>query len=286
MVYLTELSLSLPHLPGHLENLRILQIGDLHSRRFGKKERMAQKILREGCDLLLGTGDLCHQVWLGNIFSLRTHSEPQCEVGIGRHGLVLYCYRKQALEVLQTFLRSVPGSPGCFLVRGNHDPAWLMEQAAGLGITILNNESRVISIPGRGLIQVAGVNGFGRLNADIPRLLLGLQESVFTFGLCHYPEMAESLAAAGIDLILSGHTHGGQFCLPCGKPILTHSRTGKDYFTGLSRIGSSYLYVTRGLGDSVLPIRLFCPHEIVRITLRKGPADQTHIQSFPVPSDG
>jgi len=282
MVYLTELSLFLPQLPDSLEDLRIFHIGDLHIRRFGNKERILYKTLQQGCDLFLGTGDLCHQIWLGNIFSKRTHSEPQCEVGIGRHGMVLYCYRKQALHVLQSLLQVFPNSPECCMTRGNHDPAWLMEQAEKLGVTILDNESRRIPIRGSGTVQIAGINGFGRTNADIPKMLLGLREGDFTIGLCHYPEMAESLALAGVDLILSGHTHGGQFCLPGGQPILTHSRTGRDYFTGLSLLGQSYLYVTRGLGDSVLPIRLFCPHEIVRIILRKGSTENTTISSQPL----
>jgi predicted MPP superfamily phosphohydrolase len=66
----------------------------------------------------------------------------------------------------------------------------------------------------------------------------------------------------GIDLILTGHTHGGQIRLPFYGPLATMTSIGKKYVSGLHRVGTTSLYVSRGVGTSVLPIRLFCPPEI------------------------
>jgi predicted MPP superfamily phosphohydrolase len=70
-----------------------------------------------------------------------------------------------------------------------------------------------------------------------------------------------------VDLILTGHTHGGQIRIPCWGPIVTMTSIGKNYSSGLHRFGKSVLYVSRGVGTSVLPIRLFCPPEITVFNL-------------------
>jgi predicted MPP superfamily phosphohydrolase len=69
-----------------------------------------------------------------------------------------------------------------------------------------------------------------------------------------------------VDLILTGHTHGGQIRIPFYGPITTMTSMGKRYDAGLHRLGTSVLYVSRGIGYSVLPLRLFCPPEITVFT--------------------
>ncbi len=79
--------------------------------------------------------------------------------------------------------------------------------------------------------------------------------------LSHTPDVVAYSPKA--KLILSGHTHGGQICLPTGIPIFVPSRFGTRYASGLHKVSSSYLYVSRGLGESyVLPMRTFCPREL------------------------
>jgi uncharacterized protein len=69
------------------------------------------------------------------------------------------------------------------------------------------------------------------------------------------------------DLILSGHTHGGQVCLPGGYPLITHDALPRAYASGVHRIGQSWLVVSRGMGFAQFCLRLFCPAETLEIRL-------------------
>ncbi len=98
--------------------------------------------------------------------------------------------------------------------------------------------------------------------AALPFLTAGAPDSAFSLLLCHSPETIEAAAAVGIDLMLSGHTHGGQLRLPLlGAP---HLRLGKKYrfISGLAQVGSTRLYVNQGLGTIYLPMRFLAPPEL------------------------
>lgn len=158
---------------------------------------------------------------------------------------------------------------GVFAIQGNHDPDEFMDALVELGVKVLANETQQLEVKG-GYLNLCGLRGHGRKTADIPTAVQGLDGESFSIAAIHYPEMAEAVAAAGVDLILAGHTHGGQICLPNGRAVITHSRTGLKYASGLERLGESYVYTCRGIGTTVVPLRIFCRPEIVRITLRRG----------------
>jgi uncharacterized protein len=80
------------------------------------------------------------------------------------------------------------------------------------------------------------------------QLLAQVPEKTFSILLCHYSDMVEEAAARGVDLYLSGHTHGGQIALPLYGAIITLSRHGKQYESGLYQVGGMDLYVNRGIG--------------------------------------
>jgi len=102
----------------------------------------------------------------------------------------------------------------------------------------------------------------------VPLLMRDVPNSCFTILLAHSPDYARWIDLRGIDLILSGHTHGGQIRLPfVGSPIAKIAM-GKKYAQGLHRIGQTWLYVNRGIGTILLPIRFFCPPEITVIKLK------------------
>ena len=269
MIRLNEVSLYYPELPDHLAGVRIVQVSDLHCRGYGSGEKRLAEVLGEGCDLVVNTGDNCYQFGVSNPFRRSTGDLGPVVAGWSRRGFVLPCKSEETLAVYRRLIGEVAGEFGSFAVQGNHDPDEFMESLAELGVTVLSNESRQIEING-GVMNLCGVRGHGRKTADIAATVADIEPGLFTIAVTHYPEMAEGLAAGGVDLTLAGHTHGGQVCLPGGRPVITHSRTGTKYASGLARVGGGYVYTSRGMGVTVLAVRAFCPAEIVRLTLRRG----------------
>ena len=160
---------------------------------------------------------------------------------------------------------------GTFATLGNHEH-WV----AGVGrlqaifdrhgIPLLQNEHRVIPTAG-GPFAVAGIDDLRSGRPDLEAALRGLAEGLPTILLSHRPEIFPRAAAAGVELTLSGHYHGGQvkLSLPGLDLSLAHLRT--PYPEGLFRIGHSHLYVSRGIGTTFTPVRLNAPPEITLLEL-------------------
>jgi len=102
----------------------------------------------------------------------------------------------------------------------------------------------------------------------VPRPASGHAVTVLLY---HVPDLMPQAAALGVDLFLTGHTHGGQWRLPCFGALLTSSRYWKRYEAGHYRQGRTHLYVSRGLGlegFGTPRARFFCPPELVAVTIR------------------
>lgn len=258
--------LYLPRLPEPLEGLRILLFGDLHSRGWGINEKQLYRAMRVGYDLLICAGDYSYPekfyFW---------ESEKSILKNQARYKRQRAMLEARAFVVLERLFKDFECPLGAWAVQGNHDTSDFMHKLGGLGINVLMNDSRVIQVAGGGQFNLCGLQCGRRAWADTCSTLTKLQPGLFTVAVCHYPEMAQGLAAANVDLILAGHTHGGQICLPGGRPLQTHSRTGKKYFSGREKIGNSVIYTSRGVGATFVPFRTFCPGEITLITLRSGP---------------
>ena len=277
-VVLEEITLYMPQLPDFMDGVRILQVGDLHTIGFGWNEEHLQAVIRQGCDMLIFTGDFCYQLGLGNPFY--SQDQEPAQPGLSWRGLVIAPQVDRSVRVCRELLEDFNCPFGVFAVQGNHDPDEFITKLVELGVTVLANKTTQIANSEGGRFNLCGVRCYGRKTIDIAEAVLNILPSLFSIAICHYPEMAGLLSGAGIDLILAGHTHGGQICLPGGIPLVTHSRTGKKYAVGLERINSSVIYTTRGLGYSILPIRIFCPPEITRITLRPGDHTRTNINTI------
>jgi uncharacterized protein len=159
-------------------------------------------------------------------------------------------------------------------VLGNHDSIRMAPSLEAMGIRMLFNECEAI-VRGDDRIYLAGVDDphFYRAD-DLEKATSEIPQNVFSVLLSHTPEIYDRAADAGFDLMLSGHTHGGQLCLPGGIPIRLEAKLPRSMAAGLWRYGEMVGYTTRGVGTSLLPVRLNCPPEITLHTLQRPKLDR------------
>jgi predicted MPP superfamily phosphohydrolase len=119
-------------------------------------------------------------------------------------------------------------------------------------------------------LHITGVDDVHRFHTEHAHAALEEAPDGFCIALVHSPEAAEA-AALRHRLYLTGHTHGGQICLPGGRPFATGMKRNQHLARGAWRHGDMVGYTSRGLGACVLPFRSYCPGEVVSVTLRKGP---------------
>lgn len=168
-------------------------------------------------------------------------------------------------------LRDLASREGTFFVTGNHeyfvpDPLSWLRELDRLGVQPLRNENTVIR-RGAAAFDLAGVNDIaGESHSEAPdfdRALSGLDSSRPTILLAHQPVLVGEAAARGVDLQLSGHTHGGQMW-----PFHYLVRAVQPSLAGLSTVDATQLYVTRGAGFWGPPVRIGAPPDITVLTLQ------------------
>jgi hypothetical protein len=162
---------------------------------------------------------------------------------------------------------------GAFAVLGNHDHrvgADAMGRALErCGITVLRNRHVRVARNGDDLV-VAGVDDVDYHRHDLARALRGISTGRPTILLSHNPAILPQAAACGVDLVLAGHTHGGQIDLPALRALARSPAVPLSFRRGWDQVGSTQIYVSRGIGTVVVPIRYRCPAEIP--VLRLEPA--------------
>jgi uncharacterized protein len=159
-----------------------------------------------------------------------------------------------------------------FAVLGNHDH-WVDARAVGHalrrhGYEVLDNAWTRIALRGAPF-TIVGVGDLVTRHADVARATAGLQGGAAPLVLAHAPKTAERLRDLGRPLLcLSGHTHGGQVNLPILTPLVMHGLAREPYLRGRYRLGDVQLYVSRGVGNSGLRVRVNAPPEVTLATLR------------------
>jgi uncharacterized protein len=149
-----------------------------------------------------------------------------------------------------------------FGVLGNHDTIRMLPGLEAVGIRMLQNECEVIQ-RGDQAIYLAGIDDAHYFRVDnIEKAASPIPDEAFAILLSHTPEIYRQAAHAGFDLLLSGHTHGGQICLPGGIPITLDSVLPRHMGAGAWRYGKMLGYTSVGAGSSVVPVRYNCPPEI------------------------
>ncbi|WP_298817694.1 metallophosphoesterase [Chloroflexus sp.] len=240
-LHLQAYTLHVANLPEGLNGLTIGQLSDLHLGHrysFVNAQRAIDHLLAAQPDLIALTGDL-----------VQTRS---------------------AIARLPEVLKRLHAPLGVYAVPGNHDYWEGMPHIAAIlrehGIHLLINRHRLIERNGARLL-IAGVDDHWDGQPDLNLALGGAPAHDFRLLLAHCPDIADEAAAAGFQLQLSGHTHGGHVRMP-GLGPLCLPRHGWRYDMGHFRVGAMHLFVSRGAGG--LPLRLGCPPEVSLLRLRGG----------------
>jgi predicted MPP superfamily phosphohydrolase len=231
-------------------DLRILQITDLHVERLTVREQnvleQAQKLKP---DIIVLTGDYFNSSYLEDPITFRE---------------------------TKTWLAQLQAPYGVYAVNGNVDSPFTMRDLfQGLdNIHVLDNEDFPIKLPG-GTIYLIGMTykvGPAFDNQVLPDLMTELPPDAYSLLLYHTSDLIRTADRLGINLYLSGHTHGGQIRLPFYGAIYTSAYYGKQYEMGEYQVGPTTLYVSRGIGmagDLIPRVRFLCPPELVLVDLGK-----------------
>jgi len=157
-----------------------------------------------------------------------------------------------------------------YAVLGNHDTIQMVPGLEAMGIRVLLNECETIVRKDQ-RIYLAGIDDAHFFRVDnIEKAALSIPRGEFSILLSHTPEVYRQAAHANFDLMLSGHTHGGQICLPGSIPIKLEAVLPRRMGAGPWQYRDMTGYTSVGAGSSVVPVRLNCPPEITLHHLRRG----------------
>ncbi len=236
-------------IPEAFHGFTILQISDLHDATFGKSQRDLLHII--ACakpSIVVFTGDLI---------------ERRCEEN------------KQGLVLMKELAKNYP----LYYVTGNHEESLsneeyqsLMESLQSVHVNILMNEGVVLTHNSSHLLLIGLRDALATPAADytgiIESVSMQYDEDMFTILLAHRPEFFTQYVNAKVDIVLSGHTHGGQIRFPyIGGIYAPNQGFFPRYIEGEYRKNQTTMFVNRGLGATVLPFRLFNPPDISVIHL-------------------
>jgi len=251
----TRLEIASPRLANPGTPLRIVHLSDLHGERTTRRERdLPALVAGLKPDLIVLTGDYLNASYTG---------DPRAVAD---------------LQALLAQLRAPGGVYGCLGTLEVDLPELMRPALVDAGVVLLEDQASELLIGGHRL-WLAGVRCTRDPAADGARLaglLPGAPPGALKVVLYHMPDLLPEAAALGVDLVLSGHTHGGQWRLPGFGALLTNSRYGKRYEAGHYRQGETHMVVSRGLGMEGFGMpraRFFCPPEVVLITLSAGGTD-------------
>ncbi len=227
-------------LPPSAEGLTILQISDLHSGRLLDLNREVAGLLQSlPGDLLIITGDF------------------------RRGGSTAADAVEGARVAVSTVLPRMP----VFAVQGNNDYSDTMRGIRKLGIRVLDNKAVRI----RPQVWLVGWNPYVRDHPKLETLLHPIPPEDAIILASHTPDVILEPGSSRARLILAGHTHGGQIRIPGIRPLFLLTRIKSRYYSGLYGLDDQFLNINRGIGTSIVPLRMFSKPEISSLTFHSAP---------------
>ena len=250
---LNTYTISSSKLSQSFDGYRIAHVSDLHNAEMGKDNEKLLTILRDADpDMIAITGDLIDS-------------------------------RSTNVEIALNFIREAVKIAPCYYVIGNHEARVneydeLKSGMESAGIIVLEDAQTEISLDGD-TITLIGVNDpsyqtdylFGDSETVMNTKLeeLRTENGEFTVLLSHRPELFDAYTDHGMDLVLSGHAHGGQFRLPfIGGVVAPNQGLFPEYDAGIYTEGNTNMLVSRGVGNSILPFRINNRPEVILIVLQ------------------
>ena len=250
---LNAYAISSSKLPESFDGYRIAHVSDLHNAEMGKDNEKLLSMLRDADpDMIAITGDLIDS-------------------------------RSTNVEIALSFIREAVKIAPCYYVTGNHEArvneyGELKAEMEAAGVIVLEDARAEISLEGK-TITLIGANDpsyqtdylFGDAESVMNAKLedLHTENDGFTILLSHRPELFDTYADHGIDLVLSGHAHGGQFRLPfIGGLVAPNQGLFPGYDAGIYTEGNTNMLVSRGVGNSILPFRINNRPEVILIELQ------------------
>lgn len=239
-----EFAVKIENLPDKWNNLKIAQLTDIHSSIYVSRDYLNDVISRLNSikpDIIVLTGDY---------ITFDTSHIPK----------------------LMKALSAVSNKNKTFAILGNHDyednAVPFVKGFKSIDIQLLRNENRVIDTEGSKRLNIIGLEDITQ-NIDLSAGLKGCSEKDINILLCHNPDFIEKAQNYPIDLMISGHTHGGVFHLPGYGPIAAPSKYLAKYAYGLFREQNTHLFVSKGVGVNGIPFRFNCKPEIAVLKLTK-----------------
>lgn len=246
------------NLPDTFKGCKILQISDLHSKSFGKNQkRLVKRIIKEKPDYIFITGDI---------------------IDVDKDFKTI----QKRFERVRPLLESISVIAPTFYTTGNHEietgyKEYLWQEAEKCGTNVVVNKCVRISRGGKSIAVIGAADPcfYGSRKAYKPfakelKKLCAEAGGDFKTVLSHRPELIDVYSECGADLVFTGHAHGGQFRTPFTSQGLYSPEQGvlPRYTQGVHRKDATTMVVSRGMGNSRFPQRLFNRPEIVAVTLK------------------
>ncbi len=239
-----KISINFKTLPKEFNNYKIVHLSDFHSSYFVREK------------------------YLNKIVNTVNNLNPNLIVLTGDY----LTSNKNYFHELITALSKLNKKVNKIAVLGNHDlwvdPIFIEKELNLINIKVLRNSNYKISKNNQS-IYIVGIDDLFNNHDNINKAIKNIDLNKFTILLCHNPDFIKTAVNYSFDLMLSGHTHGGQIKLPIIGPITLPSKLDNKYTEGLLKKKNTYLYINKGIGVISPPIRFLSPPEISEITLKK-----------------
>lgn len=254
-IVVTEANYFNPNIPSEFDGYKIVHISDLHNKMFGADQRdLLNRVEALSPDIIVVTGDLIDR-------------------------------RKYDLDPAMTFISGAVELAPVYCVSGNHEALsgkfpQIKESLVGAGGNILDNAAVELT-RGESSVYIMGLadpsflpsndSDGARISKLAKQLNLLVREDTFNILLSHRPELFDLYCEKKIDLVFVGHAHGGQIRISLiGGLVAPQQGLFPKYTTGSYKEASTTMFVSRGLGNSIFPVRIFNRPEIVAVTLRSS----------------